>query len=64
MPPKRTEALALLLLQNPDAKRIAEATAALPAEEVDAARHDAEQLREQVAQSERQYPAPRQKTMR
>lgn len=62
-PPDRAEALALLLLQNRDAERIAKATAALPGEEVAAARRDAEQLREQIAQSERQYPAPRQKEM-
>jgi hypothetical protein len=59
--PERTEALALLLLQAPDAAVIAKDTAALPAEEVAAARREAAQLREQVAQSERQYPAPRQK---
>lgn len=58
---ERAEALALLLLQTPDAAVIAKATAALPADEVAAARRDAAQLRELVVQSERQYPAPRQK---
>ena len=62
-PPRRTETLALLLLQTPGGADIAKATAALPPEEVDAARRDAAQLREQIAQSERQYPAPRQKEM-
>ncbi len=62
-PQERAEALALLLLQTPDDAVIAKATAALPAEEVNAARREATQLRELVAQSERQYPAPRQKEM-
>jgi hypothetical protein len=61
-PQQRTEALALMLLTQ-DAERIAKAEAAMPAEEVAAARREADQLRRQVAQSEQQYPAPRRKEM-
>ena len=61
-PAQRTQALVLMLLTG-DAARIATAEAAMPAEEVAAARREAEQLRRQVAQSEQQYPAPGRKEM-
>jgi hypothetical protein len=51
------------MLLTQDAERIAKAEAAMPAEEVAAARREADQLRRQVAQSEQQYPAPRRKEM-
>jgi hypothetical protein len=60
--PERTQSLAMLLLTQ-DQVDIAKAEGALPAEEVDAARRGAEQLRRAVAQSEQQYPAPSRKEM-
>jgi hypothetical protein len=56
-PAHRTEALALLTLTG-DTKAIAAARAALPADDAAAADRLAEDLRRQVAASERDYPAP------
>lgn len=61
-PQERTKAFTLVLLTQ-DAAFIAKAEAIMPAEEVAAARREAEQLRRQVAQSEQQYPAPSRKVM-
>ncbi|WP_322404209.1 hypothetical protein [Massilia luteola] len=61
-PVERTETLALLTLTG-NAKAIAEARAALPADTVAAAERLAADLRRQVAASERDYPAPPRKEL-
>jgi hypothetical protein len=61
-PQQRIDALPFLLLAG-DAARIAKAEAAMPAEEVDVARREAERLRSLVKQSEREYPAPAHKEL-
>ena len=60
--PQRTEALALLTLTG-NAKVIAEARATLPADDAAAADRLADDLRRQVAASERDYPAPPRKEL-
>jgi hypothetical protein len=61
-PARRTEALALLTLTG-DAKAVAEARATLPADDAAAADRLADDLRRQVAASERDYPAPPRKEL-
>ncbi|SDF58354.1 hypothetical protein SAMN05428966_11781 [Massilia sp. PDC64] len=61
-PELRTQALALLTLTG-DAKAIAEARTTLPAEDAVAADRLADDLRRQVAASERDFPAPPRKEL-
>jgi hypothetical protein len=61
-PPQRIQLLTLLLVTADDA-RIAQAEAALSAEEVAAARRDSGEFRRRLAQSIQQYPAPTRKEM-
>ena len=60
--PQRTEALALLILTG-NAKAIAEARATLSADDAVAADRLADDLRRQVAASERDFPAPPRKEL-
>ena len=61
-PARRTEAMALLALTG-DTKAIAEAKATLPADDAAVADRLSDDLRRQVAASERDYPAPPRKEM-
>jgi hypothetical protein len=62
-PRMRTDALVAMLL-TPGRKDIAETEAAMPTELVAAAEREAADLRRRVAESERAYPAPKQKEFR
>lgn len=62
--PQQRAQLLTLLLATGDSGHIAQAEAAFPAQELAAARREAEQLRSRLAQSEQQYPAPTRKDMR
>jgi hypothetical protein len=61
-PQERLELLSLLLLSG-DSAHIAQAQARVPAEELAAARSQSAELRQRVAQSVREYPAPQRKKM-